>query len=418
MYQYYNILITGGTSPGPYTIYYDTIDPSNIALTYLDYSAATNLTLSQLQTGVSVTVPDGTYYIIVYNELCGTNQTIPVQDRQQTYDFCLEVDPETLVQFVSNGEYNGYQSWVSNDSTYFIYYNTGINKWQVSGGTLPYTILNASQYPPLSGWYTVGGGMGNLISYSGNCSTTTPSEILSLNVSVNQPTCECDGSIAVFPSGGVPPYSYSIDNGVTWVTNKTLFNNLCEGSYTVTLMDSNGDTTSVGVLLTDSQQPVTYTVVLSTNVTTVTNTQTLLTKQYTTTLLVTPALPLGVTLNLNLSHINNFSASTSFTSAILTTNTTLNKNGFPVTLSGTNGSTSNTSNPLPGCQNQPMAITTLTEGWNNVTIGPGDTLVFNTTTSIQKQIQDCLIGQATEIYSVDSVSINGCDCCSVIVAGK
>ena len=89
MYQYYNILITGGTSPGPYTIYYDIIDPSNIALTYLDYFPATDLTLNQLQTGVSVTVPNGTYNIIVYNQLCGTNQTIPVQDTQKTYDFCL-----------------------------------------------------------------------------------------------------------------------------------------------------------------------------------------------------------------------------------------------------------------------------------------------------------------------------------------
>lgn len=418
MYQYYNILITGGTSPGPYTIYYNTIDPSNIALIYLDYSAATDLTLSQLQTGVSVTVPDGAYNIIVYNQLCGTNQTIPVQDRQQTYDFCLEVDPDTLVQFISNGEYNGYQSWVSNDSTYFIYYNTSINKWQVSGGTLSYTILNASQYPPLCGWYTVGGGQGDLISYSGNCNAVAPAELLNLITSVNQPTCECDGSIAVFPSGGQPPYSYSIDNGVTWVTNKTLFNNLCSGNYTITLMDSLGNTTSVGVILTNSQQPVTYSVVLNTNSTTITDTQTLSTKQYTSTLLITPPLPQGVTLTLNLSHLNNFSASTSFTSAMITTNTTLNKNGFPVTKTGTNGSTSNTSNPIPGCQNQPMAVTTLTEGWSNVTISAGDTLVFNTTTSIAKQIQDCLIGQSTEIYSVDSVNVSGCDCCSVIVVGK
>lgn len=418
MYQYYNILITGGTSPGPYTIYFNTIDPSNIALTYLDYFPATDLTLSQLQTGVSVTVPDGAYNIIVYNQLCGTNQTIPVEDRQQTYDFCLEVDPDTLVQFVSNGEYNGNQSWVSTDETYFIYYNKKTLKWIVSGGTLPYTILNAGPYPPLSGWYTVGGGQGNLISYSGNCNAVTPAEILHLTTSVNRPTCECDGSIAVYASGGLPPYSYSIDNGVTWVTNKTLFNNLCEGSYTVMVMDSNNDTYSISVILTNSQQPITYTVNLNTVSTTITDTQTQSTKQFTTILNVTPALPQGVTLTMNLSHINNFSASTSFTSAILTTNTTLNKNGFPVTTSGTNSSTSNTSNPIPGCQNQPMAVTSLTEGWNNVTIGAGDTLVFNTTTSIAKQIQDCLIGQSTEVYNVDSVSISGCDCCSVIVSRK
>ena len=415
MYQYYNIVITGGTSSGPYTIYYDTVDPNNIALTYLDYFPATNLTLTQMINGVSVTVPDGTFNIIVYNQLCGTNQTFPVQDTQKTYDFCLQIDGDTLVHFNSDGLYEGYQSWISDDSTYFAYFNTSVNKWYVSGGTLSYTILNASAYPPLLGWYTVGGGSGNLISYSGNCNTTTPSEILTLTTSVNRPTCECDGSIAVIPSGGVPPYSFSIDNGVTWNQNKTLFNNLCEGSYNVIVMESTDTTYGVGVILTNSQQPVTYSVSLNTVETIVTNTQTQLTKQYTTTVNVTPALPMGVTLNLNLTHINNFSASTSPVSAIITTNTTLNKNGMPQTLTNSTGSGSTSSNPIPGCQSQTVYMTSLTETWNNITMTGSDTIVFNTTTAIQKSIQDCLIGDAKETYSANGVTISGCDCCSVIV---
>ena len=415
MYQYYNIVITGGTSPGPYTIYYDTIGPSNIALIYLDYIPASNLTLAQLQTGVSVTVPDGTYNIIVYNQLCDTNQTIPVRDTQLTYDFCLQIDSDTLVHFNSNGLYEGYQSWISDDTTYFIYFNTEINKWEVSGGTQSYGILNASQYPPLSGWYTVGGGLGDLISYSGDCSTITPSEILTLTTSVNRPGCECDGSISVIPSGGVPPYSFSIDNGVTWNQNKTIFNNLCEGSYSVIVMDSLGETNGVGVILTSIEQPVTYTVSVNTVASIITNTQTQLTKQYTTTVNVTPALPQGVSLNMNLSHINNFSASTSPVSAQITTNTTLNKNGLPQTLTSSTGSGSTSSNPIPGCQNQTMYKTSFTENWNNITITGSDTLVFNTTTAIQKAIQDCLIGQATEQYLVDSATLSGCNCCSVII---
>jgi len=415
MYQYYNIIITGGTSPGPYTIYYDIVDPNNIALTYLDYFPATDLTLSQMVNGVSVTVPDGTYNIIVYNQLCGTNQMIPVQDTQKTYNFCLQIDADTLVHFNSNGLYEGYQSWISDDTTYFAYFNTSVNKWYISGGTLSYTILNASSYPPLSGWYTVGGGLGNLISYSGNCSTTTPAEILSLITSVNRPSCECDGSITVLPSGGIPPYSFSIDNGVTWNQNKTLFNNLCEGSYTVIVMDSTGETYGVGVILTSIEQPVTYTVTLNTTESIVTNTQTQLTKQYTTTVNVTPTLPQGVSLTLNLSHINNFSASTSPVSAQITTNTILNKNGSPQTLTNSTGSGSTSPNPIPGCQNQTMYITSFTENWNNITITSSDTLVFNTTTAIQKAIQDCLIGQATEQYLVDSATLSGCNCCSVII---
>ena len=384
-------------------------------LIYLDYIPASNLTLPQLQTGVSVTVPDGTYNIIVYNQLCDTNQTIPVRDTQLTYDFCLQIDSDTLVHFNSNGLYEGYQSWISDDTTYFIYFNTEINKWEVSGGTQSYGILNASQYPPLSGWYTVGGGLGNLISYSGDCSTITPSEILTLTTSVNRPGCECDGSISVIPSGGVPPYSFSIDNGVTWNQNKTIFNNLCEGSYSVIVMDSLGETNGVGVILTSIEQPVTYTVSVNTVASIITNTQTQLTKQYTTTVNVTPALPQGVTLNLNLSHVNNFSASTTALSAQLTTNTILNKNGLPQTLTNSTGSGSTSSNPIPGCQRQTMYMTSLTENWNNVSITGSDTLVFNTTTSIQKLIEDCLIGQSTEKYLINSAVLSGCNCCSVII---
>jgi hypothetical protein len=91
----------------------------------------------------------------------------------------------------------------------------------------------------------------------------------------------------------------------------------------------------------------------------------------------------------------------------------LNKNGSPQTLTNSTGSGSTSSNPIPGCQSQTMYMTSLTENWNNITITGSDTLVFNTTTAIQKAIQDCLIGQATEQYLIDSATISGCNCCSV-----
>jgi hypothetical protein len=59
-------------------------------------------------------------------------------------------------------------------------------------------------------------------------------------------------------------------------------------------------------------------------------------------------------------------------------------------------------------------MTSFTENWDNITITGSDTLVFNTTTAIQKAIQDCLIGQATEQYLISSAIISGCNCCSVI----
>ena len=196
--------------------------------------------------------------------------------------------------------------------------------------------------------------------------------------------------------------------------NVTISSNGVANVVTVTngnLITGNG----VGVILTSIEQPVTYTVSVNTVASIITNTQTQLTKQYTTTVNVTPALPQGVTLNLNLSHVNNFSASTTALSAQLTTNTILNKNGLPQTLTNSTGSGSTSSNPIPGCQRQTMYMTSLTENWNNVSITGSDTLVFNTTTSIQKLIEDCLIGQSTEKYLINSAVLSGCNCCSVII---
>ena len=50
-------------------------------------------------------------------------------------------------------------------------------------------------------------------------------------------TGQCDGSITVVPSGGVPPYTYAWSNNHNLATQ----NNLCPGLYTITVMDDNGN---------------------------------------------------------------------------------------------------------------------------------------------------------------------------------
>ncbi|MEO6491121.1 MAG: T9SS type A sorting domain-containing protein, partial [Ferruginibacter sp.] len=54
----------------------------------------------------------------------------------------------------------------------------------------------------------------------------------------NASSCANDGSIEVYRSGGISPYTYSLDN-VTYVTNNKFFN-LAAGSYTVYVKDSKG----------------------------------------------------------------------------------------------------------------------------------------------------------------------------------
>jgi hypothetical protein len=63
----YTVTLTGGTDNGPYTIYYDTVSNSNIASLYSNGQPASNLTLSQVQSGVIVSVPNSSTSIIFVN---------------------------------------------------------------------------------------------------------------------------------------------------------------------------------------------------------------------------------------------------------------------------------------------------------------------------------------------------------------
>jgi hypothetical protein len=55
---------------------------------------------------------------------------------------------------------------------------------------------------------------------------------------------ECDGEVTITASGGTGPYTYSIDNGVTFQSADN-FANLCEGDYAIIIKDSNDNTGSV-----------------------------------------------------------------------------------------------------------------------------------------------------------------------------
>lgn len=69
--------------------------------------------------------------------------------------------------------------------------------------------------------------------------------VLLLNQTVVNESCggTCDGSIALNPSGGKAPYTYSWNTGST----ASSLTNLCAGSYTVTVKDANNCTTVVTI---------------------------------------------------------------------------------------------------------------------------------------------------------------------------
>jgi len=114
-----------------------------------------------------------------------------------------------------------------------------------SGGTAPYTFSNLSNL--CSGVYTL------LITDSRGCSTSPsvsiidPSVLIATSTSVG-PSCgnACDGIATAIVTGGTPAYSY------LWnPTSSTMasINGLCSGTYFCTVIDSNGCTDSISVVL-------------------------------------------------------------------------------------------------------------------------------------------------------------------------
>lgn len=77
MPRYFDVLITSGTSVGPYTVYWNTVNANNIATASATSTPATNLTYGALSagTGVNVTFPDSATSLILYNQLCLTSRS-------------------------------------------------------------------------------------------------------------------------------------------------------------------------------------------------------------------------------------------------------------------------------------------------------------------------------------------------------
>ncbi len=97
----------------------------------------------------------------------------------------------------------------------------------------------------LSGW-------GNFLYLDNiNVTTSTPTTC-SVALNTMDETCfsDCDGSITATGSGGTPPYSYVWNNTQTSST----ISNLCPGTYTVTLSDGNGCTSSASTTINGNSQ--------------------------------------------------------------------------------------------------------------------------------------------------------------------
>jgi hypothetical protein len=315
--------------------------------------------------------------------------------------------------FVPNGNRNGKPSWIY--STYNVVWNTSNNRWEIQGWDkltgIP--VSTNSTFIPTSAWSIAGGPQATITMTQGDCGSYAP---LQASLEITKSTCNgtqnCNGSISVTTSYGQSPYTYSINNGVTYQSSN-IFNGLCPNTYTILVKDSAGSTLSKIATLGYDEAPVTYTIgVTLDNIITVDSSQQIANWRVN----VTPALPVGtsITFNLNMSDIKQYNAPGT---GLIQGTTSVYKNGTSIPRSSTNTTSQTTARP--NCSPY-QTITTTTTDVYPITIGNSD-VVSGTSTSILT-ITDAQVGSngcATTLVqdiliSTASPVKNGCSCCEVV----
>ncbi|UTW67759.1 gliding motility-associated C-terminal domain-containing protein [bacterium SCSIO 12643] len=178
--------------------------------------------------------------------LCAGTHTVTVTDANSCSSTATIVINDASLMTVSLVETSGITCNSACD---------GVVSATVSGGTAPYLVVWPGSDTTdvktglCAGSYTV-----TVVDANG-CSTTqsvtlTEPNALAVNVSIsNAITCNgvCDGELTANVTGGTAPYTVTWSNG----TNGTVAGSLCAGSYTVTVVDANGCTTTGSMTITE-----------------------------------------------------------------------------------------------------------------------------------------------------------------------
>lgn len=295
------LFITGGTPP--YTVNWSTGDVGVTTITnlaggtytatvidnYGDYSGSTTCIVNAVTptpTSSPTPTPTPSPAPSYPSELCLTKYQAP----------------NTQYAFGYKGIVNGKPSWTG--STYdVVYNNTNIPpRWEISGYTSGNIVLQSNISIP-QGLWTELGTSNTWIMTTGTCETVA----LNASVSKTMETCagSNDGTLTVTAWAGVPPYTYSIDGGLTYQSSPT-FTGLPAGIGNVHITDTTGLIIIRGYNILAGPAPTTYNLALSSSINTVTSSSSNNTKSVGWTLAVSPPLPVGVSITADILITNNF----------------------------------------------------------------------------------------------------------------
>jgi hypothetical protein len=421
-----SLIVTGGTSP--YSFYW----------------------AGGQRSQTLIGVPQGTYEVVVvdyYGDytattfcslLAPTATPTPTQTQTQTQtpsgtapQLCFIAIGGTSygpLQFVGNGSINGKTTW-TNNGNYNITWSSSRNRWEILGSdnSTPFSPVGGGLFAstttslyPDSGWGLVGGTQTYSATVTqGRCPSNLPLQVAltSENSSCNTNT-NCNGSITVNASYGVSPYSYSINGGVTFQT-ASVFTNLCPGTYTIITTDATNATNSQTITVGYDTQPITYQLSLSANTSA---TETITTDNYAanTTYLeavVTPPLPIGLTVafNLTVSSVKTYNGPGTGT---ITDTIRITEGGIRKLPSVT--SSASQTGDRPNCNPESQVVVTEADTYNLAMTSTSkvlitDTSILEITEGAAGAQSNCLTNLEQTIYAQFTVpSVRGCDCCSVI----
>jgi hypothetical protein len=404
-------------------IYLNQTPPAVIPPQYPSGNLAENLSLANLQTGITVEVPDDTTSIIVYNTYCDNFVSLIPPTTILYSDFCLSVSSLKKGGILTTNIFFIYDSLDSNNNPVWLDSSNPLSsirwdgtKWLLSptllyGNTMSSnsTLSSSITYPNF--WVGIGGSpLTSINTIEGSC---FPIRKQLPPISTNDPTCLCDGSIIFNITLDNPPFNYSIDNGVSY-SSSPIFTDLCSGIYSLSVVDSLGETYSSSVTLKNPEQSISYTLSLfTTNTTPVINNISIV-NSYETTIVVNPPLPDGATITFDIIHNNSFYSSPNSGTSILTTSTILYKNNNEILLTNTSNSTNQSINTNAGCQTEYVYQSNIDDIWGSLTITNNDTITISTTSRVDKTTSgECVVGYSTDSYSISNPVISGCNCCSI-----
>ncbi len=186
-----------------------------------------------------VNIPAGTYTVTI-TDSNGCTTTLSESVNQPTAPL---VTTGINGSVVCNGDTNGESSVTAN------------------GGTPPYTYLWDDGQSTETATGLIAGTYLVTVTDANNCTATssatiTEPPVLNINTPVvtNAVCNDANGSITVSPTGGIPPYTYSLDGGTAQASN--IFNGLEAGTYTITVIDDNACTDNASVIVGTTGIPV------------------------------------------------------------------------------------------------------------------------------------------------------------------